>query len=48
MLSKVNNKYTNLLVAWVLMGGVRRIRKRPLSANQGAEIISNDLLSIIF
>ena len=48
MLLKINNRYTNLIIAWVMMGGSRRIRKYPLSANQRAEIVSNDLSSINF
>ena len=47
MLSKINKRYTNLII-WVLMGGLRRIRKYPLSANQCAGIDSNDLLSVNF
>ena len=34
MLLKINKRYTNLIIAWMLMGGLRRIRKYPLSANQ--------------
>ena len=41
-------KYTNLVTALVLMGGLRRIIKCLLSANQCVEIVSNDLLSINF
>ena len=34
--------------AWVLMGDLMMIRKCPLSANERAEIVSNDLLLINF
>ena len=48
MLSKINKRYKNFIIVWVLMGGLKRIRKCLLSADQHAEIVSNYLLPINF